>query len=141
VFFGSFASWIGGYPAATSASEFNQDADKDGVGNGVDNLLGSDPTTQGAGLYQTFSTGTILKFRHNQTNSMVAEVSSAYQWSTYLTNWYARGITNPGGTRATISAVTIVNLTDPQNDVIEVTVTITAGSAKKMYCHLSASKS
>lgn len=141
LFIASFASWIGGYPAATSASEFNQDADKDGLENGVEHVLGSDPTTQGAGLYQTSSTGTILKFRHSQTNSMVAEVSSAYLWSTDLTNWYASGITNPGGTRATISAATIVNLTAPQNDVIEVTVTITAGSAKKIYCRLSASKS
>ncbi|MBU6328153.1 MAG: hypothetical protein KGQ89_11020, partial [Verrucomicrobia bacterium] len=51
------------------------------------------------------------------------------------------GLTNPGGTRATISAAIIVNRTDPQNDVIEVASTVTAGSAKRLYCCLNASKS
>jgi hypothetical protein len=51
------------------------------------------------------------------------------------------GLTNPGGIRATISPATIDNRTAPQNDVIEVTVTVTAGSAKRLCCRLNASKS
>ncbi len=133
-----YALWISTFPGATSAPGFTQDADADGVSNGIEHVLGTDPSTSSTGVYQVSATAPSLKYRHSQTNSLASNVTIAYQWSSDMRNWYASGVTNPGGTRATVTPTTITNNNAPALDVIEVTTTITAGANKKLFARMTA---
>lgn len=131
-----YAAWIANYPGASVAPGFQQDPDVDGIANGVEYVLGNNPSTSSTGLYQVSSTGTSVKFRHTQTNVLATNVSIFYQWSTDLQNWHASGATNAGGTSASISTSTVVNTSAPSLDVIEVTTTITGGPSKRLYARM-----
>lgn len=51
-FIANYAAWINGFPGAFSQPGFAQDADADGVPNGVEHILGTSPAAHTAGLYQ-----------------------------------------------------------------------------------------
>ena len=138
VFIQTFSGWINTFPGAASAPGFLQDADNDGIANGIEHVLGSSPSATSSGMYQVSATGTSMKFRHPQTNSLATTVTTAYQWSSDLQNWYASGVTNPAGIRATISESTITNTSAPSLDVIEVTTAVTAGANKKVFTRMTA---
>ena len=133
-----YAAWIAAYPGASGAPGFQQDPDNDGIANGVEHVLGSNPSTASTGLYQVSNTGTSVKFRHTQTNDLAPNVTVAYQWSTDLQNWHVSGATNAGGTTASIATSTVVNTSAPSLDVIEVTTTVTAGPNKRLYARMIA---
>lgn len=137
-FVSGYAAWIASYPGAAAAPGFQQDPDNDGIANGVEHVFGSSPAAPSTGLYQVSSTGTAVKFRHTQTNSLAANVTISYQWSSDPQTWHASGATNPTGTTATISSSTIVNTSAPSLDVIEVTTTVTAGPNKRIYARMIA---
>lgn len=136
----TYASWIATYPGASAMAGFTQDADFDGINNGLEHLLGTSPVAFSQGLTQISKSGTSLKFRHTQTNSLATDVTISYQWSTDMLTWYASGATNPSGVKATISTSIITNNVAPANDVIEVTVAITTGTPKKIFSRLVATK-
>lgn len=136
----TYATWIAGFPGAAGAPGFGQDADGDGVTNGVEHVLGTDPSASSSGLVQVSSTGTSVKFRHTLTNDLASDVTRTYQWSTDLVNWNASGATNAGGTTAAISSSTITDNAAPANDVIEVTVSVTGGPSGKVFARLVATQ-
>jgi len=136
----TYATWIAGFPGAAGAPGFNQDADGDGITNGVEHVLGTDPSSSTSGLVQVSSTGTSVKFRHTLTNDPASDVTHSYQWSTDLANWHASGATNAGGTTATISSATITDNTAPANDLIEVTATVTGGPSNRIFARLAATQ-
>ena len=136
----TYATWIAGYPAAAAAPGFTLDADRDGIINGVEHVLGTDPSKPTTGLQSvTLSSGN-LKFRHSQTNTLASDVAFSYQWSTDLLNWQASGTSNASGVIVTITTTKITDTTAPANDLIGVTATLTAGTTKRIYARLQATK-
>ncbi len=136
----TYASYIAAFPAAAGAPGFTQDADNDGIANGVENVLGTNPTTNSAGLVQVSATATSVTFRHSLTNTPASDVSYSYEWSADLTNWFASGGTNGSGTTATIAATTLVDNVAPATDEIQVVITITAGPASKLFGRIKTNK-
>ena len=134
----NYAAWasangIGGEPAAG-------DFDHDGLGNAAENVLGSNPALANTGLTAVSATAGIFKFRHSQSNTIAPDVSKSYQWSTDLVDWLASGQSNAGGTIATITESTLTDNAAPDNDLIEVTITVTSGPATKVFGRLIATQ-
>ena len=136
----TYALWIGGFPGAAGAPGFNQDADGDGIDNGIEHLLGTDPSVSSGGLYQISATANSVTFRHTQTNSLGTDVTKSYEWSSDLVEWKASGAANTGGTTGTIVATTITDNVAPANDVIEVVVTATGTPTAKLFARVVANQ-
>ena len=133
-----YASWasahsIAGEPAAG-------DFDHDGLGNAAENVLGSNPALANTGLTAVSATAGVFKFRHSQSNTIAPDVTKSYQWSTDLAEWKASGLSNAGGTSATITEATLIDNAAPDNDLIEVTITVTGGPATKVFGRLIATQ-
>ena len=136
----TYTSWTAGYPALGSATGFNDDPDRDGVPNGIENFLGTDPTLTTAGVTNISSTASTLTFRHTRSNTVASDVTAVYQWSTDLVNWFGSGQTNGHGVSATIASTVITAASAPANDVLEVTVTLTGGISTRVFARIQASK-
>ncbi len=134
----TYASWISGFSVGGQIGA-NDDFDNDDLDNVVENVLGSNPSVYSNGLTQISATSSSFKFRHEQSNSVATDVTKTYQWSTDLVNWATSGA-SLGGTTATIGTTTITDVLAPGNDVIEVTVTVTAGTPAKVFGRLVATK-
>lgn len=120
----SFADWL---LANAPATGFVTDTDKDGLANGVENVLGSNPNTYNAGLTAISSTATSVTFKHTLNPTIASDVTYGYQWSTDLSEWKTTGQTTTGGTTATITP------SAPVLGVVTVTVTITGGTPAKLF--------
>ncbi len=118
-----FASWISGFTAVGSLSGFNDDADHDGISNGLENFFGTDPGKFSKGLVVTAHTSSTFVFTHQQNASPASDLSApAYRWSTDLQSFHASGVSNGGGTTTVIfSAAT----NTPSAGITTVTATIT----------------
>lgn len=132
----NYTTWIGSYPGATGATGFSQDADNDGIANGVEAFFGTDPSVATAGLTQISHNGAAFKFRHSRTNMLPSDVTASYEWSTDLVNWNSSDQTDASGVTAVISSSTVVNNSHPALDEIEVTATVTAGITGKIFVRL-----
>lgn len=96
-----FAGWIQGFPDVGELTGFNDDPDKDGQTNGLENFLGTDPSKNSQGLIVgSFDTQSqTLVFTHSQNPEPTPEASNAsYTWSTDLKNFYEDDTENPDGT-------------------------------------------
>ncbi|MEI6178495.1 MAG: hypothetical protein WCS43_16510, partial [Verrucomicrobiota bacterium] len=82
----------------------------------------------------------VLKFRHTRSNNIASDITAAYQWSTDMTHWFNSGQTNTEGASASISSAVITDTDAPDNDLIEVTVTATAGSHTRLFARILASQ-
>jgi autotransporter-associated beta strand protein len=135
----TYAAWISGFSVGGQTAA-NDDFDNDNLDNVVENVLGSSPSVYSNGLTQVSASTGSFKFRHDQSNTIATDVTKSYQWSTDLVEWKSSGQANTGGTTATIAASTITDVVAPGNDVIEVTVTVTAGTPAKVFGRLVATK-
>jgi hypothetical protein len=97
----TFASWL-----TPPAAGFEPDSDGDGIPNGVENVLGTNPNTFSAGLIPVSSTATSVTFTHTLNPALASDVTYGYEWSSDLAEWKASGVANAGGTTATIEAST-----------------------------------
>jgi autotransporter-associated beta strand protein len=127
----TYADWL---VANAPATGFDTDTDKDGIPNGVENVLGSNPNTYNAGLTEVSSTASSVVFKHTLNPTIASDVTYTYQWSTDLVEWKASTETNTGGTTATISP------SAPVSGVVTVTITITGGPSSKLFGRLIAVK-
>lgn len=94
----SFASWIGGFPVGALAG-FEDDADGDGLKNGLEGFFGTNPSVaNGSKVTQVSTNGTITTFTHPKASPALTDVSGSYQWSLDLSTWYAGdGVQGPAG--------------------------------------------
>jgi autotransporter-associated beta strand protein len=127
----TYADWL---TANAPATGFDTDTDNDGVSNGAENVLGSNPNTYSAGLTEVSSTANSVVFKHTLNPTIASDVSYSYQWSTDLVEWKTSGETNTGGTTTTIVA------SPPVLGVVTVTVNITSGPSAKLFGRLVATK-
>jgi hypothetical protein len=95
----NFASWIGGFPGVGSLNGFDDDADGDGLANGVEALLGTNPTVSNStGLAVISTDGTVTTFTHPKANQAFSDITGSYEWSLDLGTWYAGdGVEGPVG--------------------------------------------
>jgi hypothetical protein len=128
----TYASWLAANAPATG---FTTDSDNDGVPNGVEHVLGTNPNTPSAGLNQVTATPNSFTFRHQLNPALASDVSYAYQWSTDLTEWKTSGQSNSGGVQTAISASA-----PDANGIVTVTMTITAGSSPRLSGRLVATQ-
>lgn len=89
---GNFADWIATFPLVGSSNGFDDDADGDGVSNGLENVFGTDPTASSQGVVgMTVVAPGTLRFGHPQNETQASNVTATYSWSTDMTNWHADG--------------------------------------------------
>jgi len=107
-----FSNWIDEF-GLDGQSGFNDDPDGDLLPNGLEAWLGTDPGKFNQGLSDLTSDGLTTTFIHPQNATLPSDLSSSYEWSTNLANWYAGdGLDGPGnGQTVTISSNTIGNTT------------------------------
>ena len=132
----TYAAWIGGFPGVGTATGFAADPDHDGIGNGLENFLGTDPSQAGAGVAGLATAGVTFKFRHSRSNHPATDVTAGYQWSVDLANWYGSGQANGQGVTATITDTIVTDTQAPDNDLVEATVTVTAGSPVRVFARI-----
>jgi hypothetical protein len=94
----NFTSWIGGFPVG-GLTGFNDDADKDGLANGLEAFLGSNPSkSNNSGIAKVSTNGTVTTFTHPMASPPLSDVTGSYEWSTDLVTWYAGdGVAGPSG--------------------------------------------
>ncbi len=125
----TYAEWL---TANSPATGFATDTDDDGVANGIEHILGSDPNKFTAGLTQISATATSVTFQHTLNPTLASDVTYGYQWSSDLTEWKASGVANTGGTIANIVP------SAPIAGVVTVVTTIADGPAGRLFVRLVA---
>lgn len=123
----SYANWL---TANAPATGFTTDSDNDGIPNGVENVLGTNPNVHSAGLTQVSATASSVIYQHTLNPAIASDVSYSYEWSTDLIEWKASGQPNAGGTTATITP------SAPASGVVTVTTAITGGPAGKLFTRI-----
>jgi hypothetical protein len=135
-----YLAWIDGFPQVGAQTGFDDDADGDGIGNGVESYLGTDPSIGNAGLTTVSASPGTFTFTHTQSNEVPSDVNAAYEWSTDLANWFASGAPSGGGVTATVLEISRVDNAAPDNDFVTATATVTAGTAPKLFVRVKATQ-
>ena len=129
----TFESWVASFALAPADRDFDDDPDRDGLSNGLEQIFGTNPTIFTPGLATLGATATSLTFQHSLNATQAANVTYTYEWSTDLTNWRSSGELNTTGTRATIA-----NSPPDINGIVTAVITITAGPSAKLFGRLVA---
>jgi hypothetical protein len=122
----TFAEWIAGFEVDESLAGFEQDADGDGVPNGVENFFGTDPSVPTGGLVAGVASGATFTFSHPQNANPASDVSAAYRWSKDLATFRGHGETDGDGTTVNFSTVTNAGITT-------VTATVTGTATARLF--------
>ncbi len=121
----TYTSWIAGYPGAASMPGFTQDADNDGIENGIENFFGTNPTTATTGLLPGVKSGNTFTFTHPQNASTASNITATYRWSKNLATFHDNGASD-GTTTVTFTTATNAGITT-------VTATITGTASEKIF--------
>ncbi|MCX6878183.1 MAG: hypothetical protein NTW21_30885 [Verrucomicrobia bacterium] len=128
----TFADWIGTFSGLNGLTGFNDDADADGLDNGLENFLGTAPNAGNAGLTAGTLSGNTFTFTHPQNATPASDVSApAYSWSTDLQTFHASGASAGG---ITVDLVAAPNTPSPENTTV--TATVTGTTPSKLFVRL-----
>jgi len=122
----TFADWMSSYGVAPGLAGFDQDADGDGIKNGVENFFGTAPNASSGGLVSGATSGNTFTFTHPQNATPAAGVTAAYRWSKDLTTFHGHGQTDGDNTTVSFNAVTNLGITT-------VTATVTGTATVKLF--------
>lgn len=101
----TFESWIAGYPGVGALDGFDDDADSDGIANGIENVFGTDPSTSSSGVSFLGKLDNFLVFDHPLSATVASDIGYEYIWSTDLLTWHANGA-EVGGVSVDFDAIT-----------------------------------
>ena len=131
----TFANWIDGYDVG-GLTAFGDDADFDGLDNGLENFLGTAPNVGNAGLKAGALSGQTFTFTHPQNATPASDVSApVYTWSTNLVNWNADN-SSSGGITVDLNATP----NTPVAGTTTVTATVTGTVPAKLFVRLGVSQ-
>lgn len=130
-----FAAWIVGYPAVGVRNGFTDDADGDGIPNGLENLFGSNPAVSNTGITQVAKSGGTVTFQHPRSATPASDVTAGYRWSSDLVTFHASGA-SAGGTTVTIAAQPDL----PSVGISTVTATVTGTQPQRLFVRMQAAK-
>jgi hypothetical protein len=130
----TFANWVGGFSVAGQTG-FNGDSDHDGLDNALENILGSSPAVANAGLVPVSASGGNLVFRHTLAAAPATDLTAGYEWSADLATWHPSGAAHGG---ITVTFGTPVVITPGNPDLVQVTATVTGGTAARLFARLKA---
>jgi hypothetical protein len=131
----TYAEWIAAYPGVGALSEFNDDADRDGIKNGLENVFGTNPSVPTTGISQVAKSGSTVTFRHPQSGAAASDVTTAYKWSTDLVTFHTSGAT-VGGSTVTLAPA----LNTPSAGTTTVTATVTGTQPARLFLVLEATQ-
>lgn len=132
----TFAAWISGYSGLNGLTGFDDDADFDGLDNGLENFLGTAPNVGNAGLTAGALSGSVFTFTHPQGANPASDVSGpVYTWSTDLVNWNASNASS-GGITVLLTPVT----NSPSTGTTTVSATVTGPLPPQLFVRLSVSQ-
>ena len=93
-----YANWIGGFGLDPEDQDFTDDPDGDNLPNGLEALFGSNPGEPNSGAVIPSVAGNVISFSHPVNATLPNNISSSYEWSLNLDDWYAgNGIDGPVG--------------------------------------------
>jgi hypothetical protein len=128
----TFADWIGTFTGLNGLTGFDDDADGDGLDNGLENFLGTAPNAGNAGLTAGALGGNTLTFTHRQNANPASDVSApVYTWSTDLATFHASG-TPSGGITVDLAPETNI----PSAGTTTVIATVTGTVPAKLFVRL-----
>lgn len=137
-----FASWIAGYAGVGVLTGPLDDVDGDGIPNILEHVLGFAPdvANHGSAVTTIDSAPGSVGFVHTRIKpaDLASDVVQGYEWSTNLVDWTADG-GSLGGVTVGFGAPVVIDPSNPVYDVVEVTATVTAGSAERLFVRLAAS--
>ena len=81
----TFDDWMSDFAGATSDTGFDG-FDGDGISNGLEHYMGTDPSSKSAAMSNVSSDGASTSFQHPVNSNPVAGVTAIYSWSTDLSN-------------------------------------------------------
>jgi|GEM_PF-5168942 len=118
---------------------FGADPDHDGISNGVEALIGGNPSTPGVfATTELTQAGNTFSFLYPKSKTVPAGVTASYDWSSDLLTWQATGVSS-GGVTVTLTEVEWDSL-DPNVTIYQVTATVTSGTASKIFVRVAAHK-
>jgi hypothetical protein len=132
-----YLAWIDRFPGVGAQTGFDDDADGDGIGNGVESYLGTDPSKGNAGLTPVSTAPGTFTFTHTESNEIPVDVNAGYEWSTDLANWFT---TTGAGITVSVLETSRVNNAAPENDIVTATATVTSGTAPKLFVRVKATQ-
>lgn len=129
----NYASWIAGHDVG-GVDGFQQDADGDGQSNGLEALLGTDPTAASRALTPLSFAGNVFRFRHQVNATTLGDVTGTYTWTDDLKNFYADGASNGAGSTVTFAPG------PPSGGAVDVNVSITGTPMDRLFIRLEAAQ-
>lgn len=129
----TYSSWIGGFTGLGGLTAFGDDADGDGIKNGLEAIFGTAPNAPDAGLSAVALSGSSLTFTHPGADPPLTDVSGSYEWSLDLSSWNASG-DEVGGSTVTIAA----EQNTPETGTTTVTATVTGIQPARIFLRAAA---
>ena len=133
-----FDTWATNFSIAP-LNHMNDDPDVDGIPNGVENLLGSNPGASSTGLVTVQSGPNTLKFRHTLSNNPATDLTASYEWSIDLESWHL-STESVSGRSINLTTAVLEDVAAPANDLVEVTATLTAPDRSKFFVRLKSAQ-
>jgi len=131
-----FAGWIAGFDIGGQTG-IGDDYDNDGLGNALENLMGTSPEVSNPGLTSISSSGDNLVFRHTLSSAPASDLTGSYEWSANLVDWNASGAT-AGDTTVTFGITDII--TPGTLNLVEITANITGTPAAAIFVRYKATQ-
>lgn len=129
----TYGSWIAGYPGASALPGFKDDADADGIKNGLENVFGTNPSVGNPGITAVSRSAGKVTFQHPQSATPASNVTTVYKWSTDLVTYHASGASSAG---TTVTLAPAANT--PSSGTTTVTASITGTQPARLFLVLEA---